>query len=72
MNKLLILWAILNAALIIDVKCDMFTSIEQMTNLVRTQEELTSVLKVIVDHQYQKLEEAKKYKTIFFNFYFTP
>ena len=61
MNKLLILWVILNAALIIDVKCDMFTSIEQMTNLVRTQEELTSVLKVIVDHQYQKLEEAKKY-----------
>ena len=60
MNKLLILWVILNAALIMDVNCDMFTSIEQMTNLVRTQEELTNVLKVIVDHQYQKLEEAKK------------
>ena len=61
MNKLsIVLWVILNAALIIDIKCDMFTSIEQMTNLVRTQEELTNVLKVIVDHQYQKLEEAKK------------
>ena len=39
---------------------EMFTSHEQMTLLVRTQEQLTNILKEIIDSQHHKLEEAKK------------
>ena len=42
-----------------NVKCEMFTSIEQMTMLVSTHEQVTKHLKDLIDTQNQNLDMAK-------------
>ena len=44
---------------ILNVNAELFTSIEHMTTLVGTHEQLTKHLKDIIDTQNQNLEKAK-------------
>jgi hypothetical protein len=43
-----------------NIRCDLYTSLGQMTKLVETQHQLTNLLRSFIEHQTRKIEEAKE------------
>lgn len=49
----------LGIVLIHDINADIFTSLEQMTTLVKTQADVTKYLKEFLDYQQSQVDKAK-------------
>ena len=50
---------LLGIVLINDINADIFTSLEQMTTLVKTQDDVTKYLKEFLDYQQSQVDKAK-------------
>ena len=50
---------LLGIVLIHDINADIFTSLEQMTTLVKTQADVTKYLKEFLDYQQSQVDKAK-------------